>query len=292
MIASSDLILNEDGSVYHLQLLPEDIASTIITVGDPDRALMVSAHFDEIILKKQKREFITHTGMVGSKKISVVSTGIGSDNVEIALTELDALVNIDLKKRIPKPEHTTLQFIRIGTSGGLQRNIPVDSVVISKYAVGMDNLMEFYFLKQDPFEQTFGDAFQKKLLAGSLRVFPYCVKASDSLLQLFSLKKRDDLFEGITVSCPGFYAPQGRKLRNEIPAAGFPEVLSGFSFGEHRLTNFEMETSSIYAMSRMLGHEAISLSTVVANRIEETVSLHPQDALQKLVEFVLKQLTS
>lgn len=288
IIPESEMILRPRGSVYHLDLLPEEIADTILTVGDPERVNEVSKYFDHVEVLRQHREFVTHTGTIGKKRLTVVSTGIGTDNVDIVLTELDALVNIDLKTRLVKKRLKPLRIIRVGTSGALQPDIQVDSVIASEYALGMDNLLNFYQLQHPAFEKELLLSFLEHVQENHIAFIPYIAGCSVSLMGLFEGVGH----KGITVTCPGFYGPQGRKLRAE-PA--FPQLLSQlstFTLDGHRITNFEMETSGIYGMSRLLGHEAISLNVVVANRMKKKFSSDPHKAVDALIRITLERITS
>ncbi|MGE0771455.1 MAG: nucleoside phosphorylase [Cyclobacteriaceae bacterium] len=282
-ISETDLILNPDGSVYHLNLKPKHIADTIIAVGDPSRVYTVSQHFDEVEFEMNKREFITHTGKFKGKKISVISTGIGSDNVEIFFNELDALANIDLKTREPKLRKKKLRIIRLGTSGSMQEDIPLGSHLITEYAVGLDNLMNFYDLPMDDFETGVAHDIQKKC---GLPFMPYVVKGSEDLFGKLS----KDMLVGNTVTCPGFYAPQGRALRVPIRFPKLLEDLNYYHKGDFWLTNFEMESSAYYAMARLLGHEAISVNAIIANRIKNKFSKNPAKVVDALIKKVLDQV--
>lgn len=284
-ISETDLILNPDGSVYHLNLLPKHISDTIITVGDPTRVYRVSQYFDEVEFEMNKREFITHTGVYKGKKITVISTGIGTDNVEIVLTELDALANIDLKTRQPKPRKKKLKIIRIGTSGALQEDIPVGSHLVTEYAVGMDNLMAFYDLPHEGDEEAIADDLQGQL---KLPFRPYVVKGSSSLLEQLG----NGMYIGNTVTCPGFYAPQGRVLRAPVH---FPKLLDDLNAYHYRktnfwLTNFEMETAGYYAMGKLLGHEVLSMNAIIANRVKNKFSPDPDKVVDALIKKVLEQV--
>jgi uridine phosphorylase len=257
-IANSELILNSDGSVYHLNLRPTDIADTIIFVGDPERVPKISKYFDSIEIKKQNREFVTHTGTLKNKKITVIATGIGTDNIDIVLNELDALVNINLETRTVHSKLKSLNIIRIGTSGALQADIPIDSFVVSEYAVGLDGLLHFYEFIQDD------DININKTVEDIASVQCYTAKASNKLLDLLA----DDIRKGITLTASGFYAPQGRKLRLSPKNPNFIDDLSAQIFAENKkITNFEMETSAIYGLGKMLGHHCISFNAILANRV-------------------------
>ena len=282
-ISETDLILNSDGSVYHLNLLPKHISDTIITVGDPSRVYMVSQFFDEVEFEMNKREFITHVGKFNNKRLTVISTGIGTDNIEIFFNELDALVNIDLKTREPKARKRKLKIIRIGTSGALQEDIPVGSHLASDYAVGLDNLMNFYDLPMDDLEAGIAHDFHRKT---GLPFMPYVVRGSQLLRQQIAF----DMLQGNTVTCPGFYAPQGRELR--LPLR-FPKLLEEFNYyhkGEFWLSNFEMETSGYYAMARLLGHDALSVNAIIANRIKNKLSKNPNKVVESLIKKVLERI--
>ncbi|HMJ71315.1 MAG TPA: nucleoside phosphorylase [Cyclobacteriaceae bacterium] len=284
-ISETDLILNPDGSVYHLSLLPKHISETIITVGDPGRVYMVSKYFDKIEFEMNKREFITHVGRYKNKRITVISTGIGTDNVEIFFNELDALVNIDLKTREPKPRRKKLKVIRIGTSGALQEDVPVGSHLVSDYAVGFDNLMSFYSLPMDETELALAQDIQKKV---KLPFTPYVVRGSVSLKEQVGA----EMISGNTVTCPGFYAPQGRALRIPIRYPKLLEDLNYYHRDDFWLTNFEMETAGYYALARLLGHEALSVNAIVANRIKNKFSKDPNKVVDSLIRKVLEKVNS
>ena len=279
-IAESELIINSRGAVYHLDVRPDELAHTIITVGDPDRVSAVSKHFDKIEGKFQHREFVTHTGYIGNKRLSVVSTGIGTDNIDIVLNELDALVNIDFETRLIKPSLTTLQIIRLGTAGALQENIPVDSFVVSSHALGLDNLMPYYAFENTPTEKKILEAFRGQVFLQPGGANPCLFEASAKLHSHF----KDGFHTGITVTCPGFYGPQGRVLRGALSNPHLIDNLTGFSYENNHITNFEMETSGIYGMSRVLGHESLSISAIVANRISREFSKDNGAAVAAMIE--------
>ena len=282
-IAESELIINDRGGIYHLDLRPEELAPTIITVGDPGRVAAVSKHFDSIDCRCDHREFVTHTGYVGKKRISVVSTGIGTDNIDIVLNELDAVVNVDLNTRLPKPELQQLDIIRIGTSGSLQGDIPVDAFVASSHGLGIDNLVNFYRHEHNEEEKQLLHSFVTQTQLHSGISYPYLFSASPYLLKHFV----DGFFNGITVTCPGFYGPQGRVLRLGLSNPGLINSLTGFSFGQHRITNFEMETAGIYGLGKLLGHRCLSLSAIVANRVTKQFSPNPGKTIEKLITTTL-----
>ncbi|MBZ0244417.1 MAG: nucleoside phosphorylase [Cyclobacteriaceae bacterium] len=282
-ISETDLILNKDGSVYHLNLLPKHISDTIIAVGDPNRVYAVSQYFDEIEFEMNKREFITHVGRYKNKRITVISTGIGTDNIEIFFNELDALVNVDLKTRTIKTKKKKLNIIRIGTSGALQEDIPLGSHLVTDYAVGFDNLMNFYKLSLSDFELSIGEDIEKKL---KLNFRPYVIAGSELLKE----KMGAGMLRGNTVTCPGFYAPQGRVIRLPLQ---FPKLLDDANYyhkDDFWLTNFEMETSAYYAFARMLEHEAISINAVIANRIKNKFSKNPTKVVDALIKKVLDRV--
>jgi uridine phosphorylase len=283
-IAESELIINSRGAIYHLNLRPEELAPTVFTVGDPDRVSAVSRHFDTIEHKAQHREFISHTGYIGKKRITVVSTGIGTDNIDIVLNELDALVNIDLSTRMVKPQLTPLTIIRMGTSGSLQKDIPVDSFVASTHGLGIDNLLNFYQHEDTEEDNALLQSFTTQTQLHHRLAQPYISGASPSLLKHFV----DGFHQGITVTCPGFYGPQGRVLRLGLHQPELIDRLTEFSYGPHRVTNFEMETAGIYGLGRLLGHHCLSLSAIVANRISRTFSPDGNKAVEKLIADTLR----
>ena len=287
-IQESELIINNRGAIYHLDLRPDEIGSTVLLVGDPDRVKLVSRYFDKIEFITQHREFITHTGYLGKKRISVTSTGIGTDNIDITLNELDALVNIDFNTREIKNETTSLNIIRIGTSGSLQADIPVDGHVAGTHGLGIDNLLHFYRLEQNDEEKQLLHAFiTQTQLQGQLGQ-PYITGASSSLIKHFV----NDFYQGITVTCPGFYGPQGRVLRLGIRNPHLIDNLTKFIFGKHRISNFEMETSAIYSLGRLLGHHCLSLNAIIANRVKKEFSKDGAAAVQKLIEKVLNTISA
>ena len=286
-IAESELIINSRGAVYHLNLRPEELATTIITVGDPDRVVEVSKHFDSIEVKSQHREFVTHTGYIGKKRISVLSTGIGTDNIDIVLNELDALVNIDFENRIIKPTLTHLTIVRVGTSGSLQAAIPVDSFVASSHGLGIDNLMNFYKQENNEEELQIAHAFVTHTQMGNHFATPSIASAGPSIQKHFV----QGFHHGITVTCPGFYGPQGRVLRLGLTNPNLIDQLTLFRYGNHRITNFEMETSAIYGLGKLLGHHCLSLSAMVVNRVEKKWSKDGNAAVQALIIKTLTILT-
>ena len=282
-ISGTDLILNPDGSVYHLHLLPEHIGDTIVAVGDPDRVPKVSRYFDTLDFKMNKREFVTHTGTLGGKKISAISTGIGTDNVEIFFNEIDALVNIDLKTREPKSKTQKLKVVRIGTSGALQEDIELGSHLISDYALGLDNMMSYYKLFPDEHAQSLSEKIQKHT---GLPFSPYVVRGS---VELHHTMGRDMIL-GNTITSPGFYAPQGRTLRLPIQFPNLLDELRDFRAGDFRFTNFEMETAGYYGLGKLLGHEVASVNAIIANRVTRIFSKDPDAVIDALIKKVLERI--
>ncbi len=287
-LASSELILNPDGSIYHLNLRPEHIAKTIITVGDPDRVAQVSKHFDRIDFKLQKREFKTHTGIYKGLPITVISTGIGTDNIDIVLNELDALVNIDFKTKTIKHAHTQLRIIRIGTSGAIQNNIPVDSFLISEFAVGFDSLLHFYDSSHVQ-HNDIAESLMKQTQWFENKSKPYVVSVDNELLNQF---KSSQTINGFTATNVGFYGPQGRVLRLPVQDQNLNDKLAQFSFKNKNITNLEMETAGIYGLSKLLNHKAISLNAILANRANGTFSNNPNQIVDKLIAYTLNKLVS
>lgn len=286
-LQDSELILNADGSIYHLNLRPENVAETIILVGDPQRVENVSKHFDTIEFKTQKREFVTHTGVLNGKRISVLSTGIGTDNIDIALNEMDALFNIDFESRSIKEKHTELNFIRLGTSGALQEEILVDSIVVSDFGLGLDNLIHSYANSFKIRELDMEEAFVKHTNWLSDKGKPYLIKGSEKLSSIF---KSGKTFSGITATAPGFYAPQGRSLRLALQDETLNDKLHTFEFKNHKITNFEMETSAIYGLSKILGHNGLSLNAIIANRESKTFTKDTKKAVENLILYALDKI--
>jgi len=278
-IAESELIINPRGAVYHLDLKPDEIGGTVITVGDPDRVKEVSKHFDSIEVKQQHREFISHTGYVNKKRITVLSSGIGPDNIDIVINELDALVNIDFNTRKIKDKLTSLNIVRIGTSGSLQADIPVDSFVASTHGLGVDNLLNFYRHEQNDEEKLLLQSFVTHTQMHGQMSYPYVSSAAGSLIKHFGR----DFHHGITVTCPGFYGPQGRVLRLGIRNPDLINRLTDFRFGQHRITNFEMETSAIYGLGKLLGHNCLAVNAIVANRVVQEFSKDGKAAVERLI---------
>jgi uridine phosphorylase len=283
----SELIINQDGSIFHLHLLPEDIADDIILVGDQGRVDTVASFFDCIELKKQNREFYTITGKYKGKRITVLSTGIGTDNIDIVINELDALVNIDLKTRTVKKEHHTLNLIRIGTSGSLQKHVPIDSVLMSERSIGFDGLLNFYANRNTISDVEFENAFKKHVGWDEILPSPYVVNASEKLIK----KLESNLtIKGVTISAPGFYGPQGRELRLPILMENINDKIEAFDYKGQKITNYEMESSAIYGLSGLLGHNAITLCAIIANRATKEFSKDYKPTIKKLIQYVLDKL--
>jgi uridine phosphorylase len=287
-IKASELILNPDGSVYHLNLRPEHLATTIITVGDPDRVPSVTKHFDNVDFVTHKREFHTQTGTYKGKKITVISTGIGTDNIDIVFNELDALVNIDLDKREIKPELTSLDIIRIGTSGSIQKNIPIDSFLISEYAAGFDSLLHFYDSEHVQYFKI-SEALKEQTNWFNKKSDPYVVKCSDRLLKKLSSEKT---VTGFTATNVGFYGPQGRILRLPIQDNELNDKLANFNFEGKSITNLEMETAGIYGISNLLGHNSLSMNAIIANRATGEFSDNPKGIVDNLITYTLDQIVN
>ncbi len=286
-IKQSELILNPDGSIYHLHLRPEDLATTIITVGDPDRVDQVSKYFDHIELKQQKREFKTHTGLYKNQRITVISTGIGSDNIDIVLNELDALVNIDFETRTLKNKLTALNIVRIGTSGALQADIPVDSILMSTYGLDINGMLPSYKIETIR-NKAFEKAFCMHTEWNNDRAQPVLVENSKALEhQLYE----SHILTGVTATCGGFYGPQGRMLRLEPKDSIFRNKLQSFRYEDLKITTFEMETSAIYGLSKLLGHQACSMNAILANRANGSFSKKPDETINNLIQYTLNKLT-
>ncbi len=285
----SELIINQDGSIFHLHLFPEDVADDIILVGDQGRVDTVASFFDSIELKKQNREFSTITGKYNNKRITVISTGIGTDNIDIVVNELDALVNIDLKTRTIKKEHHSLNIIRIGTSGSLQKQVPIDSFLMSARSIGFDGLLNFYANRDKIADVEFEKALRKHLNWMEILPYPYVVNASEKLI-----KKLDSnqMIKGITISAPGFYGPQGRQLRLPIWKDDVNDCIEAFEYKNQKITNYEMESSAIYGLSGLLGHNAITICVIIANRSTKEFSKDYQPPMKKLITYVLDKITN
>lgn len=282
-IPDSELILNKDQSVYHLNLKPEHLSDIILTVGDPGRVYKISQYFDDVDFEMNKREFITHIGRYKGKRITVISSGMGTENVEILLNELDALANIDFNTREVKKDRRSLKIIRIGTSGSLQTDVPIGSHLVSDYGIGLDTLMYFYKLQQTQLESEICLQLKEAL---KIPFLPYCVSGSEQLKKQFAF----DMLAGNTVTCPGFYAPQGRKLRLEL---AFPDIIKNLNYFHTRdfwLTNFEMETAGYYAFGRLLGHQVLSVNAIIANRITTEFAKNPEKIIDSLILKILDRV--
>ncbi len=286
-IKPSELILNPDGSVYHLNLKPEHIADTIIFVGDQDRVEKITKHFDSIEFSTQKREFKTQTGYYKNKRLTVLSTGIGPDNIDIVLNELDALVNIDLETRLPKKDLTALNIIRIGTSGSLQADIPVDSFVISTHGLDINGMLHFYQI-DDINNTAIENAFIAHTNWSENKARPIVINNSDYLQGIFD---SDRVHKGMTGTAGGFYGPQGRVLRLPLQDPELNSKMDNFNYKDFRITNFEMETSVIYGLSKLLGHHALSLNAIIANRANGTFSKNPKQVVENLIQYGLEHIT-
>ena len=287
-LAPSELILNEDGSIYHLHLLPHQLADTVITVGDPDRVEQVTKHFDSTEFSVQKREFKTTTGVYQGKRITVISTGIGTDNIDIVLNELDALANIDFKTRTLKKKQKKLNIIRLGTSGSIQKDIPVDRILISERALGFDALLHFYqsdAIRDNAFEQ----AFVNHTSWNAEKSTPYCVSASKTLFDHFD---SEEFFSGVTATNIGFYGPQGRQLRLKTEDPKLNDKLENFNFKGTRITNLEMETSGIYGLCKLLDHRALSINAILANRATGVFSKDPAATVNHMITTALARIGS
>lgn len=285
-IKESELILNPNGSIYHLNLKPENISDTIIFVGDQDRVEKITKHFDSIEFSTQKREFKTQTGIYKGKRLTVISTGIGPDNIDIVLNELDALVNIDLEARKIKEKHTALNIVRIGTSGSLQAEVPVDSFVLSTHGLDINGMLHFYDLK-DITNPEIEDAFIKHTNWSSEKARPLVISNSSALEKRL---ESDKVFKGVTATAGGFYGPQGRILRLALQDNDLNTKMDNFSFEGVKVTNFEMETSVIYGLAKLLGHKACSLNAIIANRATGNFSKDPKLAIEKLITYTLEKL--
>lgn len=279
-IGASELIINDRGAIYHLNVRPEEIADTIITVGDPERVAEVSKYFDRIEHKLSHREFITHTGYIGNKRISVLSTGIGPDNIDIALNEIDALVNIDFLSRTIKEEKKSVSIIRMGTCGSLQGEVGVNELVAGTHGLGIDNVLHFYTQENNEEEKSILAAFEKHTSIHTHKIQPYISSASKNLIQHFT----EGYSKGITVTCPGFYGPQGRILRLPLKMPQLVDQMTSFRFEQHRIANFEMETSAIYGLCNLLGHQCLSINVIIANRVKKEYSKDMGKAVDHMIQ--------
>lgn len=287
-IEDSELIINADGSAFHLHLKPGEVADTVLLVGDPGRVDMIASYFESIEVRAENREFVSVTGRYKGKRISVVGTGIGTDNIDIVLTELDSLVNIDYKTRTLKPERKALTFVRIGTSGSLQKDLPVDSWLLSEAAIGFDGLLNFYAGRNDVTDNDFEATFKETLNWNKQLTSPYVVNASTELIE--KLKNHTSINIGTTISAPGFYGPQGRVVRLGLADPDINEKISAFRYNGRRITNYEMECSAIYGLSKLMGHKAATVCAIIANRKAGEYSKDYKPVVRALVEHVLENI--
>ena len=279
-IGSSELIINDRGAIYHLNVRPEEIADTIITVGDPERVAEVSKYFDRVEHKLAHREFITHTGYIGQKRISVLSTGIGPDNIDIALNEIDALANINFDTRSINDQKKSVSIIRMGTCGSLQGEVGVNELVAGTHGLGIDNVLHFYERENNEEEKAILAAFDEHTKISAHKIQPYIASASAGLLKHFT----EGYSHGITVTCPGFYGPQGRILRLPLKMPNLVDQMTSFKYGQHRIANFEMETSAIYGLCNLLGHQCLSINVIIANRVKKEYSKDMGKAVDHMIE--------
>ena len=285
-IEPSELIINPRGAIYHLDLRPEEIGDTIITVGDPNRVEKVSKYFDNIEHKSAHREFVTHTGRIGKNLVSVISTGIGTDNIDIVMNELDTLANIDLQERVQKKEKKILKIIRIGTAGALQAHLGVDSFVASTHGVGLDNLLHFYRFQNSEEELEIGRSLSEHIHLNPNLSSPYVFRASAFMLARYA----EGCHAGLTITCPGFYGPQGRVLSMGLSMPFINDELTSFRLGNHQILNYEMETAGIYGLGAVLGHQCISLSAIVANRVTKQFSTDAENTIDKLIRQTIERI--
>jgi len=279
-IGASELIINDRGAIYHLNVRPEEIADTIITVGDPERVAEVSKYFDSVEHKLAHREFITHTGYIGQKRISVLSTGIGPDNIDIALNEIDALANINFDTRTINDQKKSVSIIRMGTCGSLQGEVGVNELVAGTHGLGIDNVLHFYERENNEEEKAILAAFDEHTKISAHKIQPYIASASAGLLKHFT----EGYSHGITVTCPGFYGPQGRILRLPLKMPNLVDQMTSFKYGQHRIANFEMETSAIYGLCNLLGHQCLSINVIIANRVKKEYSKDMGKAVDHMIE--------
>jgi len=284
IIAETELILTSENKIYHLNLSKDEIADDIILVGDPDRVRVISNKFDSIEYKIQNREFVTHTGTLNGKRISVIATGIGTDNIDIVINELDALVNIDFKTRSINKKKKILNFIRLGTSGALQKDIEVDSLIVSSFGLGLDNIAHFYE-SEKLIEHEMSSEYKQHACWPENLSNPYIVKASNNLLSLFP-----DIKKGITATAAGFYGPQGRTLRLNASITNLHEKMESFNYKQNRITNFEMETSALYYLGQSLGHNTLTICAVIANRLTKEYSKDYKKIVEKMINLVLNRI--
>lgn len=282
-IPESELILNPDGSVYHLHLKPEHLAENVIVVGDPGRVKEISKHFDQLEFSCQNREIVTHTGRLGNKRLTVLSTGMGTDNLDIVMNELDAVVNIDLTTREPRQQHVSLNIVRLGTAGALQADIAPGTFVASSYGMGLDGLLHFYAAGESVMDIELADAFVQHTSWNTKLPGLYAVKCSEVLMNRLGA----GLAQGITLTAPGFYGPQGRQLRLELAYPQLNELIETFDYQGARIANFEMETSALYGLGKMLGHQTLTICSIVANRVAKTYARDYHSDIERLIQHVL-----
>lgn len=288
-IEESELIINADGSVFHLHLKPGEIADKIILVGDPGRVDMIASYLDSIELRAENREFISVTGSYKGCRITIVSTGIGTDNIDIVVNELDALANVDFATRTVRDEHTTLNFVRIGTSGSLQKDLDVDTWLLSEAAIGFDGLLNFYAGRNEVTDNDFEAAFRAHVGWNAQLTAPYVVNAAPKLID--AIKNHPSINIGTTISAPGFYGPQGRVIRLGLADADINEKISAFRYNGRRITNYEMECSAIYGLSKLMGHNAATACAIIANRKAGKYSKDYKPVVRALAEHVLESLS-
>lgn len=284
----TELILTKENRVYHINLKAEDIADDVIVVGDQHRVTQISKLFSKIEFKTEHREFVTHTGVFNGKRITVLSTGIGTDNIDIVMNELDAAVNINLETRELNPVHRSLNIIRLGTSGALQADIPVNGIVVSSHGLGLDGLLNFYDNWESVCDNTISDAFIKHTGWTPNLPYPYCAKASDKLISKF----KEGTHIGITATAPGFYGPQGRQIRLKAAMPNLNELLTDFRLGENRITNFEMETSALYGLGKLLNHQCLTACVIIANRVRKEFTSDYTKSVEILIQESLQRLTA
>ena len=288
IIEASEMPLNADGSIYHLHLQPEQLAHNIILVGDPGRVASVSKYFDHIDFKVQNRELLTHTGTLNGKPVTVLSTGMGTDNIDIVINELDALVNVDLKERRRKSEHTALNLIRIGTSGSFQAEYKINTFCAARYGLGLDGLLNYYSIPEYLYEKDMMEAFDKHIQLPSRFAHPYIIRCSDELLQ----KVAFDMHQGITATAPGFFGPQGRVVRLPLTFPQQNSLLESFEYKGEKVINMEMETSALYGLGRSLGHNCLTTCVLIANRVNTDFSEDYKPHVERLIRTVLERLTA
>jgi len=286
-IPESELIINADGSAFHIHIRPEELADTVIMVGDPGRVDMIAEYLTDLEFRHASREFVSVTGRYNGKRLTVLSHGIGPDNIDIVMTELDALANIDFATREVKPEHKTLHILRIGTSGALHADIPLGSFILSHMSVGFDGVMNWYANREKVTDIEVEEAFKAHMNWDPHLPSPYFVKASDEIIRRFA----DCTVKGVTISAPGFYGPQGRVVRVPLAMPDMLEKIESFRFGDYRITNFEMESAPLAGLARHLGHEACTVCCAIANRYLQSSNPDYKPQIRKLIELALERMT-